>query len=204
MEQLTFITTSLPSDISELNDALNDMILKISSEQGVETKFLTIEERKQKDEIIGYSVWILEPMDLNKSDRVFAITPKDTSKTKRFEIELRYDRRDWLTIPDTFTPKISEVKNTDKETGEVFTTKKYSLYAPLDSSEIYQFLYDILFKAVKEFKPSERFGCCEKYVACSDAKKCLHSNNFYARCCWYRQNLEAEHIFYGKNKTIAD
>ena len=42
MEQLTFITSSLPSDISELKDALNDMILKISSEQGVETKFLTI------------------------------------------------------------------------------------------------------------------------------------------------------------------
>lgn len=204
MEQLTFLTAPLSSDISDLKVFLENMISKVCSEQGVDTKFLTLEERKQKDKIIGYSVWILEPMNLNRSDRVFSVTPKDTLKTKRFEIELRYDRRDWLTIPDAFTPKISEVKSTDKKTGEVFIIKKYTLYAPLDSSEIYQFLYDTLFKAVKEFKPSERFGCCEKYVACSDARKCLHSNNFYARCCWYRQNLEAGRIFYGKNKNIED
>lgn len=202
MEQLTFLSGALASDLPSLKKFLNDMILKICSEQNVDTSFIAIDERNQKEKVIGYSVWILEPLDLHKSDRVFSITPKNTSKTKRFEIELRYDRKDWLTIPDTFAEKITEVKNTDKETGDVYITKKYSLYVPLNNTEIYTFLYDMLFKAVKDFKPSERFGCCDKNVECSNALKCLHDNAFYARSCWYRINLEAGRIFYGENRNI--
>lgn len=44
------------------------------------------------------------------------------------------------------------------------------------------------------------FGCCSKYVACSDAKKCLHDDYFYASAaCEYKKNLDAGKIFYGKN-----
>ena len=48
----------------------------------------------------------------------------------------------------------------------------------------------------------ESFGCCDKYVACSDAKKCLHDDLAYATACMYRKNLEAGRIFYGVNKNI--
>lgn len=48
----------------------------------------------------------------------------------------------------------------------------------------------------------DRFGCCDLYVQCSDAKKCLHRDQSYARNCWYRANLEAGRIFYGANKNI--
>ena len=47
----------------------------------------------------------------------------------------------------------------------------------------------------------DRFGCCDLYVQCSDAKKCLHRDQSYARNCWYRVNLESGHIFYGVNKN---
>lgn len=46
------------------------------------------------------------------------------------------------------------------------------------------------------------FACCSRFVACSDAKKCIHPNPIFAASCIYRKNLEQGKIFYGKNKTI--
>lgn len=49
---------------------------------------------------------------------------------------------------------------------------------------------------VKGYEPAEKFGCCHRYKECSDAKKCTHPDQFYARACWYRKNLESGKIFY--------
>jgi hypothetical protein len=46
---------------------------------------------------------------------------------------------------------------------------------------------------------AERFGCCSKYVECSDALGCLHREDPEYSGCQYRVNLEAGRIFYGKN-----
>lgn len=46
------------------------------------------------------------------------------------------------------------------------------------------------------------FGCCSKYVECSDRIQCLHSDQLYSNACMYRKNLEAGKIFYGKNKNV--
>ncbi len=46
------------------------------------------------------------------------------------------------------------------------------------------------------------FGCCSRYEACSDAKKCIHPNSDMAIRCSYRKNLKKGRIFYGKNKNI--
>jgi hypothetical protein len=48
----------------------------------------------------------------------------------------------------------------------------------------------------------DSFGCCSLYEKCSDVKRCIHENQFYAKKCSYRGNLEAGKIFYGKNKNI--
>lgn len=48
-----------------------------------------------------------------------------------------------------------------------------------------------------------RFGCCSRYLECSDAKKCVHKDIFYASAaCQYKSHLDKGEIFYGKNKTI--
>ena len=47
----------------------------------------------------------------------------------------------------------------------------------------------------------ERFGCCDRYITCSDAKECLSKNEFYSLGCYYRTNLERGRIFYGKNRN---
>lgn len=48
-----------------------------------------------------------------------------------------------------------------------------------------------------------RFGCCSSFIECSDLKKCLHQGNPEYIGCYYKENLEAGRIFYGKNKNIA-
>ena len=48
----------------------------------------------------------------------------------------------------------------------------------------------------------EPFGCCSKYMACSDAKKCLHDDKLRAKGCMYKANLDSGRIFYGKNRNI--
>ena len=45
------------------------------------------------------------------------------------------------------------------------------------------------------------FGCCSKYVKCSDARKCVHEDFLLSLCCQYRLNLLENRIFYGKNKN---
>ncbi len=50
--------------------------------------------------------------------------------------------------------------------------------------------------------PSEPFGCCNDFLQCSDAMKCLHTEDRFYNNCMYRKNLEAGRIFYGKNKNI--
>ena len=55
---------------------------------------------------------------------------------------------------------------------------------------------------IKGLKISSPFGCCSKFVQCSDSQKCIHSDLVYALACQYRKNLEQGRIFYGKNKNV--
>ncbi len=43
---------------------------------------------------------------------------------------------------------------------------------------------------------SDAFGCCSRYKECSDAHKCIHVNQMYAKACMYRKNLENGKVFY--------
>lgn len=46
---------------------------------------------------------------------------------------------------------------------------------------------------------AELFGCCNSYVECSNAGHCIRQD--YTGC-YYRKNLEAGRIFYGKNAGV--
>lgn len=48
----------------------------------------------------------------------------------------------------------------------------------------------------------ESFGCCYRYVECSNAKHCIHPDKVFSLGCKYRENLENGEIFYGVNKNI--
>ena len=60
--------------------------------------------------------------------------------------------------------------------------------------EIYTYLY------LNE--PIEQFGCCSRYIECSDLLKCINPDKKASKGCQYKNNLENNKIFYGKNKNI--
>lgn len=62
-------------------------------------------------------------------------------------------------------------------------------------------LSPIISQAIEDLFIFTPFGCCEKYVNCSDEKKCMHTDPVYATACFYRRNLLAGKIFYGKNRN---
>ena len=51
-------------------------------------------------------------------------------------------------------------------------------------------------------KEGAGFGCCSRYVKCSDEKKCIHPDFLTSLACAYKRNLEAGRIFYGKNRNV--
>lgn len=62
--------------------------------------------------------------------------------------------------------------------------------------DVENFSMKILRDVFQKYMPSYSFGCCSRYKECSDAKKCIHPDLYYARGCHYRKNLKAGKIFY--------
>lgn len=78
-------------------------------------------------------------------------------------------------------------------------------YIRLNSLEITAAYNDVSFPKIiehiilKSFNCNS-FGCCARYEACSNARKCLHEDYFYASAaCQYKKHLESGNIFYGEN-----
>lgn len=231
MDQLTFDMNDGETLSENIIDTLNNIIEEVCKKRDIDKKYIKVydlnEHKKPKnqgldslsDETIknelgnnssrnkSFSVWILEPLMLEaefkevKSDRCFKLTRISNSKSSRIEVEYLYQRKDCIKKPEDAVERIYTSSIKDKETGEKFTRKLFCHKFDVNSTTLVPYLTEIIDFTVTNYQPSDKFGCCSKYVACSDALKCLHSNNFYARCCWYRKNLEAGRIFYGKNKN---
>ena len=71
-----------------------------------------------------------------------------------------------------------------------------------ESSPSFSRLLIALLASYKASQAKDQFGCCHKYVECSDARKCIHPDQIYALSCQYRKNLENGKIFYGKNRNV--
>ncbi len=71
-------------------------------------------------------------------------------------------------------------------------------YAALDFT-VYPGAAQEIFEAVLR---RNGYGCCSRYLECSDAKQCTHPDIMFAVQCAYRKNLMAGRIFYGKNANV--
>lgn len=177
-QQLTFFNDTIAPE--SLKDEINSIILKVCGSQEVDTKYVACREIKN-----GYSVWIREPIDLKDTYRAFSIAVKNKTNPV-YAVEIIHKRMHSVPVPEDVS--------FDK-------VQKSTIFFPLNHVALRQYLTDVLAYSLEHFEPSEKFGCCGKYVECSDARKCLHNNTFYARACYYRKNLEADRIFYGKNAS---
>lgn len=98
-----------------------------------------------------------------------------------------------------YCPLIKDGKSTKQKKAEGLILKGQDLQ--IISENVF---YDMLEDSDKDqFKDqSVEFGCCSKYLECSDARKCVHENSDYAEGCAYNKNLKNGKIFYGKNRNI--
>lgn len=49
-----------------------------------------------------------------------------------------------------------------------------------------------------------KFGCCHRYMKCSEKGKCVHDDLLYSTACEYRHNLESGKVFYGAKANDTD
>ena len=96
-----------------------------------------------------------------------------------------------ITVPTTATIKI--VKS-----DKVF---QHVIFKNNDSS-IYSFIRENILYCLANYKATSSFGCCSRFIECSNAKRCVHENKIYSMGCKYRMNLDSGKIFYGENKNI--
>ena len=76
------------------------------------------------------------------------------------------------------------------------------IYFPLDSKFLVQYIMRITDYCVENYESkSPSFGCCDRYLECSDVKHCVLENKLYSKACKYRSNLESGRVFYGRNRN---
>lgn len=131
------------------------------------------------------SVWLTEPVTGKLSKMVFNCSIKGKKENKYFSFAINNSLISKISIPE-----IAETKNIKSD--KVNTYVNFSVWNDL----VIKFMKDSILYYVETFEPSDKFGCCSKYRECSEAKKCLHRNQFYSKACWYRKNLESGKIFY--------
>ncbi|MDE7122387.1 MAG: hypothetical protein K2O42_09535 [Oscillospiraceae bacterium] len=131
------------------------------------------------------TVWLVEPVTGKKSKFVLNYSIKGSEKKKYFCFEIPNSLTNIINIPET-----AEIKRIKSNTIHTFLNFKTW------NENVTTFIEETIKYYVEHFEPSEKFGCCHRYKECSDARKCLHPDLFYAKACWYRKNLENGRIFY--------
>ena len=106
--------------------------------------------------------------------------------------------------------EIRKIDNIDiEELGKIYNDVRYtedSLYVKIyidNVNEIEKIKEQIkmLYIYLYNNEPIETFGCCSRYIECSDNMKCVNPDKKMARGCLYKENLKNGKIFYGKNKN---
>ncbi len=173
--------------LKEIIDTVIILSKNIAEKYNIPEKFISISENAGN----SISVWITELTTGKKSKHAFAVSLKGKKDFKYVSFLVKKTVIDNITIPKNAMLKSIE--------SDIFNVR---VNFPIEENDFTSFINDLLNYTVNTFEPSDKFGCCDKYIECSNAKKCLHNNLFYAKACYYRKNLESGKIFYGENKNI--
>lgn len=170
---------------SILNTELSNICKGISQSYGIKYLTFSVENSKLGDgKIENHTHAVSVSLSSTFAIRIYL-------KQNLFRIEYRKKLHKFLTLPNDVTVK--EMKAYPNSMIIDFDCK---------SELFFEICKIILGQALEHYEPKEYFGCCGKYTQCSNAKKCLHEDLFYAKACYYKRNLEAGHIFYGENRNV--
>lgn len=143
------------------------------------------------------SICIFEPEYPPRKDiketpgKNFIIMNIKDAKDNEIELLIRTKQYDSIELP--CTARIKVIKS-DKSFLHIFFKK--------NDVSVFNYIEENILYCLANYESSNSFGCCSKFIECSDARKCVHENKIYSMGCKYRMNLENGKIFYGKNKNI--
>lgn len=147
-------------------------------------------EEKSKSICIFEPEYPPNPMEKGKIGKNFVIM-KLEQKDDTYVLYIRYEQAEMITTPST---AIEKKLKSDKAFLRVIFQQ--------DDDSILKYIKENILYCLANYESSSSFGCCSKFIECSDAKKCVHENKIYSMGCKYRANLEIGKIFYGKNRNV--
>ena len=137
-------------------------------------ELLNVAELKDGTISIKAKSAVVARVKLTNKESCIEIRAKNVGKIDPIILKKLEAEGEWIKIP---AESIDDVLGKKKELGSAFML------------------------AISEMG-GERFGCCSRYMQCSDEKKCVNPNYMMSLGCAYKKNLEEGRIFYGKNKTV--
>lgn len=188
------------SDITGWKETLQNELSKLIEEYKLPDNSIALKGNigKKKGDITSYSICIYEPdliedtADMTRNSIITRITEKDLkSSPEMVDIEPK-NKNEFDILEAPF----------DAEVRRPLTTNPY-MRISTNSNYFISYLVSSVKLAIENYtSKTAKFACCAKYLECSDAKKCVHSNLLYSKACEYRKNLENNRIFYGTNKNV--
>lgn len=169
------------ADMVTIHHELETIIAEITESEQLPEKFLVID--RNKDGSISLNMY--EPVNHVKAGLILRTELSGKKDEKKYTFVVKVSDLEEFPAPDCTTKRVRE-----SAPDYVF------LDFPEITPEIQEFAKNLTISAVLAFEPSEKFGCCHRFKQCSDAKQCIHPNQFYAKACWYRKNLENGKVFY--------
>ncbi len=176
IEQVVTEADEIPENVVTLMDKIREMLEK----NDYRTNDIEIRKSQAKQ---------------NNKKITFMVSPREDERMKYAEYQYDVNGKFKILTDKKFSSIVSEL-NFKKRSDDMIQLE-FS-----DEEKCCDVLYKLTLEALNKYSPSYKFGCCSKYVECSDAKKCLHKDKLHANGCAYNSNLKEGRIFYGKNKTI--
>lgn len=160
---------------------IKNVIQELNAQLELPEDFLVFFENKD----YSFSLKMVEPVTKEGTKRILKVAQLGKKENPYISMMVKKNKLQLFNIPEDIT-----VKNIASD-----TLNSYLIFTEI-TEPILNFIKELIFDYVNNFEPSEKFGCCHRYKECSEAKKCLHPDQFYSKACWYRKNLESGKIFY--------
>lgn len=196
-DELLVITPQLENLFIKIQELLDSLITECELPRHSLHLFSNISQKgTNKGKEISKSICIYEPEypmvkeDVNNPGKNFTVM--NIKGHENAELLIRNGQFDNIPLPDS-----AEVKELKSDHNF-----KHVLFGTDDGSVIPYIKENILYCLRNYHSKAKSFGCCSRFIECSDAKRCVHVNKLYSTSCTYRRNLEAGNIFYGKNKNV--
>ena len=162
--------------------------------------FVIFKERNDGEYVFErVKFWNIPYLDLEEVHRVWEKTVRIIKDGVVLEFDGRVTRNN---LPKATESNVAHVRPHAKDANDTYPLPDGRVMPKQSFWFNSSYLERIVGCSNPAFSKPSSFGCCHKYIECSDARKCLHDDLNYSEGCIYRQNLEAGRIFYGKNRNV--